>query len=386
MGASADLSTEARISIGQVDGHLAQAMLDDSPDCIKLLEPDGRLFYMSSNGMSAMDIDDFQMVENKIWWDLWPEKHRSTLIDAVEAANRGVSVSFEADCPTAKGNLRDWRVRVTKVSGGSHDGRLLAISEDITDRLRIRRVKNKLASENEALNRFSHLLVHDLRNPLRHISMISELLQRKLKNHEAEDFLKASDRLCNQIGAASRNLLHMIGGLQQLSATSTKSPEPTELESGLSLADFMAEAEQLIGDQRLVVQKTPEIDDYAILGNRGLLLSLFLNLFENSLKYSKEKTVKVRVNVTGTEEDLLIVNISDDGPGFPQGEQDKALVPLQRLSNSEGVEGTGMGLSLVDRIVRSHGGWVNVVSDENAPSESLGGACICLALPYVRSR
>lgn len=384
--------TSADISIDQVDGQLAQAMLDDSPDCIKLLDQEGRLFFMSSNGMTAMDIDQFSMVENQFWWDLWPAKHKKTLVDAVAAANRGVSVSFEADCPTAKGRLRDWRVRVTQIQGGLHHERLLAISEDITDRLRIRRVKNKLASENEALNRFSHLLVHDLRNPLRHISMLTELLQRKVEKLDDAESEKGLNKLSKQINSASHNLLHMIGGLQSLSSQSLTEFDSGELETGLTLMDYLSEAEQLVGSKLLVVETDSEIGNYRLIGNRGLLISLFLNLLENSLKYrrsdnkseSADSIVRVKVHIAKKDKELLQINVSDNGPGFPDDERSEALKPLGRLSNSKGVDGSGMGLSLVDRICRSHGGWVEVVAKDKQHDSAYSGANVLLALPYAR--
>ncbi|RVT92433.1 PAS domain-containing protein [Sphingomonas crocodyli] len=110
------------------------SVLDQSVDCVKLLNIDGCLEYMNANGQCAMEIDDISAMLGAEWSSLWPEETRPVILDACERVRRGEAVRFDAYCPTAKGNPRWWNVSVSAVR--SDDGEvtgLLSVSRDVTD-------------------------------------------------------------------------------------------------------------------------------------------------------------------------------------------------------------------------------------------------------------
>ncbi|SEL74000.1 hypothetical protein SAMN05444413_1157 [Roseivivax marinus] len=101
-----------------------------SPDCVKLLETDGRLRYMSHNGRCAMEIPDLGPVLGQEWWALWPERARALLKDAIELAAQGRQVNFVAECPTAAGTPACWDVTLTGIAaaGGGSVSEIVAVS------------------------------------------------------------------------------------------------------------------------------------------------------------------------------------------------------------------------------------------------------------------
>jgi len=111
--------------LGYEHAERSAALMSCSPDCIKLLTPDGRIGYMSHNGRCAMDIDDLALVHNKYWWSLWPEDRQDMIRDAVTTAATGKTVNFIADCPTGHGRPARWDVTVQGIFGG--DGQLIEI-------------------------------------------------------------------------------------------------------------------------------------------------------------------------------------------------------------------------------------------------------------------
>lgn len=115
-------------------------VLEQSSDCVKLLSLDGRLLWMNPNGVRSNEFDDFGNIEGQSWCTLWPETARNQIEESYTTAAGGVTSSFEAFCPTAKGADRWWDVRVTQVKGvdGLPAG-FLAISRDITDAYMTRR-------------------------------------------------------------------------------------------------------------------------------------------------------------------------------------------------------------------------------------------------------
>lgn len=119
--------------ISQDSNAFSLAILRTSPDCVKLLDPDGSVSFMSENGLCAMEISDFGDISGQTWWELWPEDHREALSAAFRKAVSGEDASYSGWCPTAKGTMKNWDVRITPLQ--EPDGSIrsvLAVSRDVT--------------------------------------------------------------------------------------------------------------------------------------------------------------------------------------------------------------------------------------------------------------
>lgn len=109
--------------------------LENSPDCVKVLDTEGRLTYMNYNGTCIMEVDDFNTLKNKSWWDLWPEGSKEDVRGAVAKALKGETAQFQAFCPTAKGTPKWWDVMVSPVaSANGFISQLISVSRDITEK------------------------------------------------------------------------------------------------------------------------------------------------------------------------------------------------------------------------------------------------------------
>lgn len=115
------------------DNNLNRWMFESSPDCVKLLDLEGRLLEMNRNGQCAMEVDDFSRLCGGAWQSFWPKESHADIEQSMAAAISGNVGRFSAFCPTAKGTPKWWDVTVTPVRG--EDGRiekLLSVSRDIT--------------------------------------------------------------------------------------------------------------------------------------------------------------------------------------------------------------------------------------------------------------
>lgn len=109
-------------------------LLDQSLDCIKLIGVDGTVQFMNRNGRCAMEVDDFRAIAGRPWPDLWPDESRPLVVAALEQAELGGQVRFDAFCPTAKGSPRWWDVSVSKVRDESGEMLgYLSVSRDVTE-------------------------------------------------------------------------------------------------------------------------------------------------------------------------------------------------------------------------------------------------------------
>ena len=113
-----------------------------------------------------MELDDYAQVHGQVWWTLWPEESRTLLQAAVESAVRGGFAEIEAPCPTAKGNDRWWRVRISTVESGKYGHMVVASSRDVTqDRLH-RRDSELRRTQAAVLTRTARVVTEDLHRHL----------------------------------------------------------------------------------------------------------------------------------------------------------------------------------------------------------------------------
>ena len=167
------------------------AMLDQSVDCIKLVDADGTIQYMNRNGQCAMEVDEFDAIAGRPWADLWPEEARPRVSQALDLAKTGVPARFDAFCPTAKGRPRWWDVSVSRVASG--DGTLigyLAVSRDVTEARLARQVAETMTAE----------MMHRLKNSYAMVGGLLSALARGVP--ERETFVREMRGRLQALGVA----------------------------------------------------------------------------------------------------------------------------------------------------------------------------------------
>ena len=152
-----NLELEAASPVLVGNEELLRCVLSGCGDCIKILDLDGRLQFMSEGGKRGMEIDDFSALKGCPWPDFWRGEGNAEAIAAVELARSGKTARFNGAANTAKGTPKYWEVQVSPISGP--DGtptHLLSISRDVT-------------AEREALERQRFLMTeleHRVKNTL----------------------------------------------------------------------------------------------------------------------------------------------------------------------------------------------------------------------------
>lgn len=142
------LTLELGNTFAEVSGNLMLALLEQSQDCVKLIDPDGKLGFMNRNGRCSLEIDDFCAVDGLYWWDLWPDAAQPVLKQAVVDAIGGKDSRFEAFCPTAKGTPKWWDVTVSPVRDDAGTiFQLVSFSRDVTEQVKAREALEIMALE-----------------------------------------------------------------------------------------------------------------------------------------------------------------------------------------------------------------------------------------------
>jgi PAS domain S-box-containing protein len=122
------------MQVGPVDGsRFFDAVMDISGDCIKILDLDGRLQFMSSGGQRVMEVDDFARLRDAEWPTFFPETERAAVVAAIATARAGDIARFQSTANTAKGNRRWWDIVVSPIRDTTGAvTHLVSLSRDIS--------------------------------------------------------------------------------------------------------------------------------------------------------------------------------------------------------------------------------------------------------------
>jgi signal transduction histidine kinase len=107
--------------------------------------------------------------------------------------------------------------------------------------------------------------------------------------------------------------------------------------------------------------------DHTIISDKKLLRLIFANLLSNAIKYSKESS-SIDINIE-QDDSQITIKVKDQGIGIPEEEQNNLFEPFFRASNSEDIEGTGLGLSLIKKVVEEYNGKISFNSTPNGGTE-----------------
>jgi light-regulated signal transduction histidine kinase (bacteriophytochrome) len=214
----------------------------------------------------------------------------------------------------------------------------------------------ELAVSNAELEQFAYVASHDLQEPLRMVSSFLSLLERKYKDQLDEKALQYIDFAVSGAVRMRRIILDLL-------EYSRVGKQNAQLE-WVQLPGVVEEIRQL--QRKLIQEKKAEITFQGIetlWTLRPPLLQIMQNLIGNALKYTRPD-VSPKISITAV--DLPIcwqISVSDNGLGIKEEYYDKIFILFQRLHRKEEFEGTGIGLSIVKKIVEALGGKIWIESE-----------------------
>lgn len=240
--------------------------------------------------------------------------------------------------------------------------------------LRTKELLNKnleLERSNHELQQFTWVVSHDLKEPLRKIQILNDLIKENYLagNAEAIGYL---DRSINS-SARMTGLINDLLAYAQLSAPALF--QPTDLTA--IVKEILSDFEELIRKKNAVISvgSLPVIDTIP-----GRMRQVFQNLISNALKFSR-KDVSPVINITAeriarksvdsepsAEGGFYRVVVSDNGIGFDEKFMDRIFVIFQRLTDRTSYEGTGIGLAIAKKNMDKHNGIISAKSRVNEGS------------------
>ncbi|MEU6229332.1 HAMP domain-containing sensor histidine kinase [Streptomyces sp. NPDC047042] len=246
--------------------------------------------------------------------------------------------------------------------GGGEIRRLIRSINDMLAALRDSRRAQRLLAEDAT---------HELKTPLTSLRLNVELLIRLDRRGTLDSALPAESRtrLLNDLGAQVAELSTLVAELTDL-ARGDVSDENTEL---LDLADVVVAAATRARSRTPDVEVALDVTSVWVSGRPAALQRAVLNLIDNAGKWSPaDQPVQVRLRA---EEASAVLEVDDAGPGIDAADVPRVFDRFYRADSARALPGSGLGLSIVQRVVDAHGGRATVARSAR------GGALLRIDLP-----
>ena len=237
----------------------------------------------------------------------------------------------------------------------------------------IRKQKQMLAENEELLNarqKMMHTITHELRIPLSSIigyaDLLNEETDEKVRQEYMENIKQASGRMTSQLNSLL-SFFRLDCGKEEVNLTPFRLTDIAEtLEAG-----FRAQIEAK--DIGFVVHNC---EDNVAIGDKERIIQIGDNLLSNALKFTDSGVITLDATYKNGTYNLFV---ADTGTGMPKGELNRVFKSFERLSNAAAQDGFGLGLSIVDNLVRLLGGKIGITSDIGI------GTSISVDIPVTRT-
>ena len=329
-----------------------QRLLQNSSDLIYTVDMEGRFTSFNRKGEEITGFAEKDILG----------KHAPMLVpqDALEKTEAVIKKLLKDE------KSEPFEISVHKLGKGSFTGELslsliwerervigtMGIVRDITEK---RRAEEELRKKNEELESFAHSVSHDLKAPVISIQGFSSIL---LTNY-LDKLDEAGKRYLTRIQSNTQKMQAIIADLLEFSKINMVVNNFEDVSSQQIITDVLTVFGPRLKDLKVDIQrKLP-----AIRVNRTRIYQVFENLIGNSIAYmgdTEDPMIEIGCEPRGEFHEFYV---RDNGIGIAPQYHQKIFQIFQRL-NDVGVEGTGIGLAIVTRIIESQGGFIRVESEK----------------------
>lgn len=348
-------------------------IIESSVDCVKVLDLEGRIQYMSPSGQRALEVKDSSEILNKNWTDFWKPEDRRRAEEAIAAARVGGVGCFQGDSTAPSGARKSWDVKITPALG--RDGeieRLVAVSRDISEL----RNAQKLAIQAEKLaaaGRLAATIAHEINNPLEAVTNFIYL---------AMTAKGLPDEVCRHLEIADRELARVAQIAQQTLGFYRDNSKDRWITVSDLLHDVMIVYERKLAYKHLETEVSVD-PALRLCCKQGELRQALSNLVANATDASREggkiwlrAHPSTRWNDGG--EPGVRITLADNGVGMSREVQERIFVPF---FTTKAEIGTGIGLWATRTLVEQQGGFLRFRSRQGPQS----GTVMSIFLPRTPS-
>lgn len=233
-----------------------------------------------------------------------------------------------------------------------------SLEKEIQDRMlseqKVRELNKDLEQkleELQSLDAFAYSVSHDLMSPVNNIIGLTNLLMNRHGKELSGDIIKVLGLISDSSQKMSELIKSLLLFSRQANAELVK--ERLEMDKIVESVIYEISTYKRLDDFDIRISKLPQVE-----GDKNMLKQVWVNFISNAIKYSQKKEKPVIEIGTSHQNGSVVFYVKDNGAGFDMKSYDKLFGVFQRLHSSKDFEGTGVGLSIVKRIIERHGGKV----------------------------
>jgi PAS domain S-box-containing protein len=340
---------------------LVRSVLDSAPDAMIIIDPSGTVLFASQQITALFGYTPEKVVGRSVEM-LMPERyrdrhvaHRARFAQAGHLRPMGIGLELFA----LREDGTEFPVEIS-LSPIEHDGQryIAAAIRDVTERKKFERAIKEARAEAERANlaksRFLATASHDLRQPLQTLGLLNGTLRRLITDGEALEALEQQELA---LRAMSR-LLNTLLDISKLESGAVR-PDITDFEVSRLIEELRAEFAELARSKGLELRT--EISAVSVHSDPSLVGQILRNLLSNAIKYTNTGVIALRCEA---DAGAVRIDVQDSGIGIPEEQLDLIYDEFYQVSHpaNSSRDGYGLGLSIVQRLVRLLGLQINVQS------------------------
>lgn len=270
--------------------------------------------------------------------------------------------------------LHELQHAAEKMSKGHYETRVNVTSKDEIGQLShaFNNMAEYIQHEDEQQKTFLATVSHELRTPISYVKGYSEVIQNNLISiNEQEEAIRLIAREANRMERLTNDLIQLARPLQEKEDYDL---DPIVLAE--TLRDVVAILQKQAEMKNIVFKLTME-EELIVLGDEEKLKQIFINIIENAIRYSDANT-EIHIKTIAKQKDAM-TTIQDSGIGIPEEDLPRITERFYRVNKARSREdgGSGLGLSIVDHLVKQHNGQLTI------QSEYKKGTCVTVAIPLM---
>lgn len=334
-----------------------EQLFDNSPEAIVMVDNEGGILRINKEFTKMFGYKIDEVFGTTIDTVVVPREFYDEAVLITSRVKQKHSDTFETVRQCKDGSLINVSIIGTPVIVGRKQVAVYGIYRDITKRVQAEERRAQLLAEiehaNQELKDFAYIVSHDLKAPLRGMGSLIDWLATDYGDKFDDD----GRELLRLLSSRARRMNDLIDGILQYSRVGRIHEEKVEIDLNQLVGEVI---ESIVPPQHISVAIEGRLP--TITGERTRMEQIFQNLIGNAVKYMDKPQGKVSVGCV-SENGRLEFHVSDNGPGIEQKYFNKIFQIFQTLSPRDDVESTGIGLTLVKKIVEMYGGRIWIESE-----------------------